>query len=85
MFSDLEDKGISNLKCNYRDLRQHIHEEHRWENRVACALCENLLCYHLETMMLLEDATRDLSKVKIDLRSSFKVLRDHIKESHGGC
>jgi len=85
VFSNLEDKGISNLKYNYRDLQQHIHEAHRLEYGVACALCENLFCYHLETMMLLEGANGDLSKARIDLRSSCKALRDHIKETHGGC
>jgi len=85
MFSDLGDKGVSNLKCNYGDLQQHIHEAHRWEYGVACTLCEHLFCYHVETMMLLEGTDGDLSRVRIDLRSSCKALRDHIKEAHGGC
>jgi len=85
MLSHLENKGISDLRCNYRDLRQHIDEAHRWEYGVACVSCENFFCYHLETMMLLEGASGDLSKVRIDLRSSCKALRDHIKETHGGC
>jgi len=85
MFSDPEDKGISDLKRSYRDLRQHIRGSHRCEHGVACALCGNLFCYHLEKMMLLEVAKGDLFEVKIDLQSSFTALRDHIKEAHGGC
>jgi len=85
MLSDPEDKGVCNLKRSYRDLRQHIHEAHQWHYGAACAMCENLFCYHLEIMMLLEVAKEDLSKVKIDLRSSFKALREHVQEAHGGC
>jgi len=85
MFSDPEDKGISNLKRSYRDLRQHIHEAHQWHYGASCALCENLFCYHLDKMIHLEVATGDLPEVKTDLRNSFKALRDHIKEAHGGC
>jgi len=85
MFSDLEDKGISELKGSYRDLRQHIREAHRCEHGVACASCGNLFCYHLEKIILLEVAKGDLSEVKIDLQGSFTALRDHIKEVHGGC
>ena len=85
MFSDPGDKGISNLKRSYRDLRQHIHEVHQWHYGAACAVCEDLYCYHLEKMVLLEIVKGDLSEVKGDLQSSFKALRDHIKEAHGGC
>ena len=84
MFSDLEDKGISNLKRSYRDLRQHIIEAHGWEYGVACFSCGNLFCYHLEKMVLLEVTKGDLCEVKIGLQSSFNALRDHIKEAHGG-
>jgi len=85
MFSDLEDKGISNLKRSYRQLQQHIHLAHQWHYEAVCASCENLFCYHLEKMMLLEITKGDLCEVKIDLQSSFTALRDHIKEAHGGC
>ena len=85
MFSELEDKGISDLKHTYRYLQQHIYEAHQWHYGVPCASCENLFCYHLEKMMLLEVAKGDLSEVKIDLQSSFTALRRHIKEAHGGC
>ena len=85
MFSDPEDKGMSDLKHSYRDLQQHIHEAHRLEYGVSCAMCENLFCYHLDKMMLLVVAKGDLCEVKIDLQSSYKALRVHIKEAHGGC
>ena len=85
MFSGSEGKGISNLKRSYRDLRQHVHEAHQWHYGATCALCENLFCYHLDKIMHLEFAKGDLCEVKTDLRSSFKVLRDHIQEAHGGC
>ncbi|RPB19765.1 hypothetical protein L211DRAFT_842359 [Terfezia boudieri ATCC MYA-4762] len=85
MFSDPEDKGISNLKHSYRDLRRHVHETHHWHYGASCALCENLFCYHLDKMMLLEAAKGDLCEAKTDLRKSFKALRDHIQEAHGGC
>jgi len=85
MFSGPEGKGISNLKRSYRDLRQHIHEAHQWHYGAACALCENLFCYHSDKVVLLEVAKGDLSEVKSNLRSSFQVLRDHIQEAHSGC
>ena len=85
MFNDPEDKGVCNLKRSYRELRQHVNEAHQWHYGTTCALCENLFCYHLETIMLLELPNGDLSNVKIDLRSSFKALREHIQEAHGGC
>jgi len=86
MFSDPTDKGINNLKRSYRDLRQHIHEVHyAWHYGADCALCENLFCYHSDKVVLLEIAKGDLCEVKSDLRSSFKMLRDHIQEAHGGC
>ena len=85
MLSDPEDKGIGNLKRSYRDLRQHIHEVHQWYYGASCVLCENMFCYHLEKMMLLEVAKGDLCDVKVDLQGSFTALRDHIKEAHGGC
>jgi len=86
MYSDLEYKGLSNLKRSYRQLEQHIHMAHQphYEG-AACASCENLFCYHLEKMMLLETTKGDLCEVKIDLQRSFTALRDHIKEAHGGC
>ena len=85
MFSDTGDKGISNLKRSYQDLRQHVHEAHQWHYGAGCALCENLFCYHLGKMMLLEAKMGDFTGVKIDLRSSFMTLREHIQEAHGGC
>ena len=84
MFSDPENKGISNLKRSYRYL-QHVDSAHLWHYGAACPSCENYFCYHLEKMMLLEAAKGDLSEVKIDLQSSCTVLRGHIKEAHGGC
>ena len=83
--SDSEGKGISNLRRSYRDLRQHIHEAHHSHYGAACALCENLFCYHLGKMMLLEVAKIDFADVKVDLGSSFMTLRQHIQEAHGGC
>ena len=85
MFSDLENKGIGDVKRSYRDLQHHIHEAHRWEYGVACGLCENLFCYHLDNIMLLEVAKGTLCDIKIDLRNSCKALRDHIQEAHSGC
>jgi len=85
MFSDPEDKRTSNLKRSYQDLEKHIHEAHQWHYRAACAVCENLFCYHLGKMMLLEAAKGDITDVKIDLGSSFTSLREHIQEAHGGC
>jgi len=85
MLSDLEDKGISNLKRSYRQLQQHIHEAHQWHYGTACALCENLLCYHLGKMMHLEAVKGDFTDVKVDLGNSFMTLREHIQEAHGGC
>jgi len=84
-FSDLENKGISDLQRTYRDLQQHIHVAHLWHHGAACALCENMFCYHLGKMMQLEIATGDFADVKINLGSSFMTLREHIQEAHGGC
>jgi len=80
-----QDKGISNLKRSYRDLRQHIQEAHQWHYGAACALCENLFCYHSGKIMFLEVAKGDFAGVKFDLGSSFMVLREHIQEAYGGC
>ena len=85
MLSDPEDKGMSGLKRSYRDLQQHINEAHSWEYGADCAACEELFCYHLDNVMLLEVAKGDLCEVKTDLRSSCKALRDHIKGAHSGC
>jgi len=82
MFSGLEDKGLSNLKRSYQHLQQHIHEAHHYG--AGCALCEDLFCYHLEGMMLIEITKGDLCEVKVNLQCSFTALRDHIKETHGG-
>lgn len=84
MFSDPEDKGVSNLKRSYRDLRQHIHEVHQWHYGATCAMCENMFC-HLGKMIQLEAAKTDFKSVKIDLGSSFMTLRKHIQEAHSGC
>ena len=75
---------MSSLKHSYRDLQQHIYKAHKWEYGVSCIACENLFCYHLDKVMLLEVAKGDLCEVKIDLRNSCKALRDHIREAHGG-
>ena len=83
MLSDLEDKGIGELKRSYRHLQQHIHEAHNYGT--GCALCESLVCYHLGKMMLLEAARGDFSDVKIALGSSFMTLREHTQEAHGCC
>ena len=82
---DREDNGIRDLKRSYRDLRQHIQEAHQWHYGATCALCEDLFCYHLGKMMLLEVAEGDFASVKISLGSSFMTLRQHIQEAHGGC
>ena len=76
---------MNNLKCSYQNLQQHIYEAHQWDDGVVCALCENLFCYHLGKMMLLEATKGDISDVKIALGSSFMTLREHIREAHGGC
>ena len=83
MFSDLENKGMSDLKHSYRHLQQHIHEAHY--HGASCSLCESLVCYHLGRMMLLEAARGDFTDVKIALGSSFMTLREHIQDAHGGC
>ncbi|KAF8427033.1 hypothetical protein EV426DRAFT_429857 [Tirmania nivea] len=83
--SDSEEKGIGNLKRSYRDLRQHIHEAHQSHCGATCSLCENLFCYHLGKMILLEVSNRDFANVKVDLGNSFLTLRQHIQEAHGGC
>jgi hypothetical protein len=85
MFSDPEDKRMTDLKRSYRGLQEHIDEAHRWEYGIACAACENLLGNHLDKVMLLEVAKGDLCEIKIDMRGSCAALRDHIKEAHGGC
>ena len=85
MLSDPEGKGIDNIRRSYRDLRQHIREVHQWHYGAACALCEDLFYYHLGKMVLLEVTKVDLASVKIDLGSSFMMLRQHIQEAHGGC
>jgi len=82
-FSDPGNKGISNLRRSYQDLRQHIHEAHKWHYGAACALCDNLFCYHLGNMMLLKVAKGDFADVKIDLGSTFMTLSQHIRESRG--
>ena len=84
-FSDLENKGISDLKRSYQNLQQHIHERHLWYYGAGCALCENLFCYHLGKMLLLEAAAGNFTAVKIDLGNSFMTLREHIQGAHGGC
>jgi len=35
--------------------------------------------------MALVVAKGDLCEVKVDLGSSYKALRDHIREAHSGC
>jgi len=84
MLSDLEDKRISDLKRSYLHLQQHINVAHRWYN-AGCTFCENLFCFHMGNMVLLEAAKENFTDVKIDLWSSFMTLREHIKEAHGGC
>ncbi|KAF8427034.1 hypothetical protein EV426DRAFT_429882 [Tirmania nivea] len=85
MLSDPQDKGIHNIKRSYRDLRQHIQESHLWQYGTACTLCEDLFCNHGGILILLETAEGDFAGLKIDLRRSFMILRDHIKDAHGGC
>jgi len=85
IFINLEDEGISSLRRSYRDVQQHIYTAHQWHYGVGCALCENLLFYHLGKMMLLEVAEGDFAHVKIELGNSFMTLRQHIQEAHGGC
>jgi len=80
-FSDPDDKRISIIRCSYRDLQQHIYEAHQ----SACALCEDLFCYHLGKMIFLEAAKEDFTVVKVNLASNLMVLREHIREAHGGC
>ena len=82
MFSDLEDKGMGDLKRSYRHLQQHIHDAHHYGT--SCALCQSLLCCHLGKMMLLEAAKEDFTDIKIGLGSSFMTLREHIQEALGG-
>lgn len=84
-FSHSEDKGMCNIRHSYRHLQQHVHAAHQWHYGNACALCENLFCFHLGKMMLLEAAKGDFTDVKIDLGNSFMTLRQHIEEAHGGC
>jgi len=85
MLSDPEDKGMSSLKRSYRHLQQHIYEAHQWHYGASCAWCENLVCYHLGKMMLLEVAEGNFAHARIDLGNSFMMLREHIQEAHGGC
>jgi len=82
--SDPEGRGISNLRRSYRDLRQHIHEAHQGHYGSACAMCEDLFCFLLGNMVLLE-AAGDFADIKVDLGGSFITLRQHIREAHGGC
>ncbi|KAF8453220.1 hypothetical protein BGX38DRAFT_1178573 [Terfezia claveryi] len=84
-FSHSEDKGMCNIRRSYQLLQQHVHAAHPWQYGYACALCENLFCFHLGKMMLLEAAKGDFTDVKIDLGNSFMTLRQHIEEAHGGC
>jgi len=78
MFSNQEEKRISNLKRSYRHLQQHIDATYQWHCGAACALCEYLFCYHLEGIMLLEITKGDLCEVKVNLQCSFTALRDQL-------
>jgi len=84
MLSDLGDKRMSDLKRTYQQLQQHIYEAHQHYG-ASCTWCENLVCYHLGEMLLLEVAEENFAYVKINLGSSFMMLREHIQEAHGGC
>jgi len=79
-----EGVGISTLMRSYKNLRHHIHETHLWESGASCALCEDLFCYHLAKLMLLEGGMGAVQGLKFDLGRSFMTLRTHIREVHNG-
>jgi len=79
-----DDTGVSTLVRSYKTLRHHIHEAHLWESSAICALCEDLFCYHLAKLMLLEAGMGEIHGLKLDLGRSFMTLRTHIGEAHGG-
>ena len=79
-----DDAGISTLMRSYRSLRHHINEAHLRGSRVACALCEDLFCYHLANLALLEGGMGEVQSLRLDLGNSFMTLRTHIREAHGG-
>jgi len=81
---DLDDRGMSNLMRSYKDLRQHVHEAHLPASRALCSLCEDLFCYHLAKLTLLEGGVEEVQGLKVDLGRSFITLRTHIREAHYG-
>ncbi|KAF8427037.1 hypothetical protein EV426DRAFT_686660 [Tirmania nivea] len=81
---DLDDQGMSTLMRSYKNLRQHIHDAHLSASRAVCSLCEDLFCYHLANLTLLEGGMVEVSGLKLDLGRSFMTLRTHIREAHGG-
>lgn len=82
--NDLDDKGMSTLMRSYKDLHQHVQEAHFLGSRAVCSLCDNLFCYHLAKLALLEGEMGEVQSLKLDLGRSFMTLRTHIQEAHGG-
>jgi len=81
---DLDHRGMSTLMRSYKGLRQHIQEAHLPAPRAVCSLCEDLFCYHLAKLILLEGGVGEIQGLKFDLGRSFMNLRTHIREAHGG-
>jgi len=83
---NLDDRRLSTLMRSYKDLRQHIHEAHLLASRTVCSLCEDLFCYHLAQLTLLEGGVGPgfVQDLKVDLGRSSMTLRTHIREAHGG-
>jgi len=81
---NLDDWGMCTLMRSYKDLRQHVREVHLLGSRVVYPLCEDLFCYHLAKLILLEGGMGEVQNLKLDLGRSFMTLRTHIREAHGG-
>ena len=77
-----DDTGVSTLIRSYITLRHHIHEMHIWDARATCALCEDLFCYHLAKLMLLDGGLGEVQGLKLDLGRSFMTLRTHMEQAH---
>ena len=76
-----DDMGMSTLMRSYKDLHQHVHEAHLF---AVCPVCEDIFCYHLSKLMLLEGGMGEAQSLKLDLGRSFMMLKTHIQEAHGG-
>ncbi|KAF8427039.1 hypothetical protein EV426DRAFT_707292 [Tirmania nivea] len=81
---DFDDGGMSTLMRSYKYLHQHVHEAHLLASGAVCTLCEDLFCYHLAKLMLLEGGIAEVQGLRLDLGSSLMTLRAHIREAHGG-